>query len=64
MAFKYLPYFLENNAVKLKMSLLIISKTGIKISIKFFDFPVSWKMNEREKRLKFYVNDFKFFRIT
>ena len=41
MAFKYLPYFLENNAVKLKMSLLIISKTGIKISIKFFDFPVS-----------------------
>ena len=41
MTFKYLPYFLENNAVKLKMSLLIISKTDIKISIKFFDFPVS-----------------------
>ena len=64
MAFKYLPYFLEKNAVKLKMSLLIISKTGIKISIKFFDFPVSWKKNGREKRLKFCVNDFKFFRIT
>ena len=64
MAFKCLPYFFRKQCTNIENVVANVIKTGIKISMKVFDLQISLKNNEREKRLKFCVIDFKFFRIT